>query len=298
MMGPVVRGAPRPPVEASAGAKGDRMGAVAASEVVHVISADGTAIGLWRTGSGPSLIAVHGSAADHTAWDRVVPLLASDFTVYAMDRRGRGASGDAPTYSLEREIEDVVAAVEAVPAPISLYGHSFGATPAIEAAARTSRLAHLVLYEGGLKPAGVRHFPDELIERLDELLEAGADEEALSLFMRTAAGLSEDELELLRRQPAWRARVAAVRTIPRELRASNDYGSEPARLASISVPVMLLVGELSTTRRRDAFTSLAGLLHPARVAVLAGQRHAAHQTDPGGFAGVLREFLSDASPAR
>ncbi|MHB1131536.1 MAG: hypothetical protein ACYC4L_04025, partial [Chloroflexota bacterium] len=32
----------------------------------------------------------------------------------AMDRRGRGRSGDSPNYVLEREVEDVVAVVDAV----------------------------------------------------------------------------------------------------------------------------------------------------------------------------------------
>src|SRR5690349_10979635 len=96
-----------------------------AAEVVIVASRDGTPIALWKTGTGPSLLVVHGTCADHSAWDLVVPLLSDRFTIYAMDRRGRGASGDAPEYALEREIEDVLAAVEALPAPVYLYGHSF-----------------------------------------------------------------------------------------------------------------------------------------------------------------------------
>src|SRR6267143_3379659 len=71
----------------------------AETQLVTINSKDGTPIGLWKTGSGPSLLAVHGTAADDTAWDTVVPLLASTFAVYAMDRRARGASGDADGYS-------------------------------------------------------------------------------------------------------------------------------------------------------------------------------------------------------
>src|SRR5918911_520983 len=100
------------------------MQTLTAAELVTVTSKDGTPIALWKSGAGPSLLAVHGTAADHTAWDGVVPLLADRFTVYAMDRRGRGASGDAPEYALEREFEDVTAAVNALPGPVHLYGHS------------------------------------------------------------------------------------------------------------------------------------------------------------------------------
>src|ERR671934_149028 len=166
-------------------------------EPITITSPDGTPIALWKSGSGPSLLAVHGTAADHTAWDGVVPLLADRFTVYAMDRRGRGASGDAPSYALEREFEDVAAAVDALPGPVHLYGHSFGGGCVIEAALRTRNLGRLVLYEGAPKPPGMRPFPDEFIARLEELIKAGQGEEALTTFMLTAAGVTPDELEVL-----------------------------------------------------------------------------------------------------
>src|SRR5688572_32891339 len=56
-----------------------------------VTSRDGTRIAFWRSGAGPPLLLVHGATYDHTtAWRFVVPELEQQFTVYAMDRRGRG----------------------------------------------------------------------------------------------------------------------------------------------------------------------------------------------------------------
>ena len=258
---------------------------------VTVTSRDGTSIALWKSGTGPSLVAVHGAAADHTAWERVVPLLADRFTVYAMDRRGRGASGDAPDYALEREFEDVAATVDALPGPVHLYGHSFGGTCAAEAAARTRNLGRLVLYEGGLKPPGLRITPDDLIARLERLIQAGEREEALVTFMLNAAGVTPEELEVLRSRPAWPGRVAAVHTIPRELRAMNDYGTDPARYGAIEAPVLLVVGELTAPRLRQMVEGMAGAFRDARVAVLPGQRHTAHQTAPELLVAALRDFL-------
>lgn len=37
------------------------------TQLVTVTSKDGTQVGLWRTGSGSSLLAVHGGGADHAA---------------------------------------------------------------------------------------------------------------------------------------------------------------------------------------------------------------------------------------
>jgi pimeloyl-ACP methyl ester carboxylesterase len=72
-----------------------------------IVSRDGTPIAFWRSGSGPPLVLVHGTTADHTRWVRVSPLFEERHTVHAMDRRGRGGSGDAAAYAIEREAEDV-----------------------------------------------------------------------------------------------------------------------------------------------------------------------------------------------
>ena len=73
-------------------------------------SGDGTRIAWFRDGSGPPLLLVHGTTADHSTWRVSGPLLARDFTTYAVDRRGRGDSSDAETYSIEREYDDLAAA--------------------------------------------------------------------------------------------------------------------------------------------------------------------------------------------
>jgi pimeloyl-ACP methyl ester carboxylesterase len=82
--------------------------------VTRVQSRDGTEIAYWTTGHGPPLVVVHGTPADHTRWWPLLPHLERHFTVHAIDRRGRGASGDSPEYTLDREFEDVAAVVDAL----------------------------------------------------------------------------------------------------------------------------------------------------------------------------------------
>src|SRR5207247_10397477 len=104
----------------------------------RVVSADGTPIAWFRAGDGPPLLLVHGTTADHTTFRVVGPLLARQHAVFAMDRRGRGASGDTPPYAIEREFEDVAAVVDAVAAlagrPVDVLGHSYGGRCALRAA--------------------------------------------------------------------------------------------------------------------------------------------------------------------
>src|SRR6266508_3766517 len=120
----------------------------------RVQSADGTSLAVWVDGSGPSLVMVHGSIADHTTFDPFVEVLRDDLTTFSMDRRGFGASGDAPGYSIEQDFEDVAAVVDAVDArtgkPVALWGHSYGANCAMGGAALTDNVHHLVLYEPSL----------------------------------------------------------------------------------------------------------------------------------------------------
>lgn len=74
-------------------------------------SSDGTPIAFDRIGSGPPLILVDGALVyrDVGPTRALAEVLASHFTVFTYDRRGRGASGDTPPYAVKREVEDIEA---------------------------------------------------------------------------------------------------------------------------------------------------------------------------------------------
>ena len=86
------------------------------SRTRHVQSADGTPIAYHTSGTGPPLVLVHGASADSTVLSLLTPLLQPHYTVHAVDRRGRGRSGDAPTYDIGLEYADVAAVVDQVAA--------------------------------------------------------------------------------------------------------------------------------------------------------------------------------------
>ena len=62
--------------------------------LMKVKSPDGVDIALEKSGAGAPLLLVHGTSSDRTRWLPVMKALEARRTVYAMDRRGRGASGD------------------------------------------------------------------------------------------------------------------------------------------------------------------------------------------------------------
>ena len=66
---------------------------------------------------------------------KLAQVLASDFTVYRYDRRGRGQSGDTRPYSAAREVEDIAAIIEHAGGSASLLGLSSGGALALHSAA-------------------------------------------------------------------------------------------------------------------------------------------------------------------
>src|SRR5215510_5915529 len=90
-------------------------------------SKDGTLLAYQRSGSGSPLVLVHGTGASASRWMPVLPALEAHFSIYALNRRGRGGSGDTPQYALEREFEDVASLVNSIGRRCNVLAHSFGA---------------------------------------------------------------------------------------------------------------------------------------------------------------------------
>ena len=254
-------------------------------------STDGAPIACEKSGAGPALVLVHGTAADHTRWAPVLPAFSAHFTVYACDRRGRGASGDGSSYAMEREFEDIAAVVDGIGGPVDLVGHSYGALCALEACARAKHLRRLVLYEPPI-PAGVPITPPDIVDRLQALLDAGDREEVVATFLREVPRVPAEQLELMRSLPAWRARVRAAATIPRELRAHNAYAFLPETFRDVGVPVLMLLGSESPPFFRAALERVQAAVPSAQLVVLAGQQHAAIDTAPDLFAREVIAFLT------
>jgi pimeloyl-ACP methyl ester carboxylesterase len=257
-----------------------------------VRSKDGTAIAFDRRGQGPPLVMVHGSTVDHSRWGGVVSKLAEHFSLYQVDRRGRGASGDGPAYSIEREFEDVAAVLDSTETPAYLLAHSYGAICSLEASRLTSRIAKMVLYEPPLPlPGRGLNFATDLVPRLEGLLVAGDRAGIVEVFMREVIGMSEREIESMRRTSSWAVRLQAAHTIPREVAAANTYRFRTESFAHVQVPALFLVGSRSPTYTHEATAMASAALAGSRVESLRGQGHAAMSTGPRIFLEKVLPFL-------
>jgi pimeloyl-ACP methyl ester carboxylesterase len=258
-----------------------------------ITSKDGTMIAYQRSGTGPPLVLVQGTTADHTRWAPVLPAFEQHFTVYALDRRGRGGSGDAEQYAIEREFEDIVALLDSIEEQVYLLGHSYGALCSLEAACRTSHLRKLALYEPPI-PTGTEIYPSEVVTRIQAMLDAGEREGAVATFLQDIARVPPHEMEILRSAPSWPGRIAAADTILREMRGSNEYVFEPARFSAVTTPTLLLLGGDSPAFFKAAIEAVHAALPNSRVVVMPGQQHTAMNTAPELFTRAVLQFLAEA----
>jgi pimeloyl-ACP methyl ester carboxylesterase len=263
------------------------------SVMYTAISEDGTPIAYWREGSGPPLLLVHGGACDHYAWYSVTPMLARTFTVYALDRRGRGQSGDTPPHTVARELEDIVAVLGAIGEPAHLLGHSAGAILALGAAERAETLRSLILYEPPFIIHGARPRPaPEILERMKALLAAGDHDEVLRIAMRESIDVPEEQIERMKAGPGWEHLRAVAPAIPYDWKLWDER-LEPGRLARLRMPALLLLGSESPAWLHVGTKAVLAALPNARLAMLPGQAHAAMVTAPELFAQAVARFAAD-----
>ena len=270
----------------------------------RVASPDGTPIAVFSSGDGPSLVLVHGATADHTTWRSAGPILARSFTIHAIDRRGRGASGDAPDYAIEREYEDLAAVANAIAEEagrrVDVVGHSYGGRIALGASLLTASIGRLVVYEGAPSPAidtagGYR--PSGVERRIADQIAAGDRDAALETFMREIVRMPPADLATFRADPIWPIRAAAVETTLRELAGDASLAASLEALAGVRVPVLQLLGGDSAAPFREATEALDARLRNGRVVVIEGARHAAHHTHVDAFVAAVRSFLGAADVA-
>jgi pimeloyl-ACP methyl ester carboxylesterase len=255
----------------------------------QVRSPDGTSIALWRSGHGSSLVALHGATIDHSTWDGVRPALEQVATLIAVDRRGHGASDQGPpTHSLDQEVADLAAVVEACPPPVDVLAHSYGGLVALEAARLGLPVARLIVYEPSIDDDP--RFPG-VVDRVAALVDQGETERAAEALLIERSGVPADAIAAIRDLPLWPVVLRGVQVFPREGAAVIGYRFDPARFARLTIPTLVLLGAESPTWRQEAMRALHSALPRSELRILAAQGHLATHTAPELLAGEITRFL-------
>ena len=242
------------------------------------VSADGTAISFRSTGDGPGLVVVPGNnrrAHHYDAFTRALPR----YRTHAIDRRGRGGSGpQGPAYSIEREVDDVLAVADATGSEL-VFGHSFGGLVALHAALRR-RFAGLAVYEPGVSLGG--SFDLTWVPEFSRLVAAGRPHTAMATFTKRSGLLPIPAAPmavhyalafLLLRGKDGADTLAMMPTTPAELAEIARLDSDGSRYAAVDSPALVLAGSKTVPYLLDVVPRLAAIMPAARPEILAGADH-------------------------
>lgn len=238
-------------------------------------SADGTSIAYDIAGDGPPLVYVTGACCFRRFRPVVADaaVFATRFRVITYDRRGRGDSGDTGPWSLDREVEDLEAMIDALGGEAFVYGHSSGAVLALHAADRLpGKVLGAALYDAPWVPevAGREEYA-VLRADVEERLASGRRAGALRRFL-SGIGMPKAFVALLPLAPGWRAMTALAPTLRYDLALTADL--PPTEVAGrVQVPVHVLVGEKSPPEVHEVARILARALPDGSVTTLPGQDH-------------------------
>jgi pimeloyl-ACP methyl ester carboxylesterase len=287
-----------------------------ASAGVEFITVHGKRRAYVKAGSGPALLLLHGLACDRTTWDRVIPLLAKNYTVIAPDLLGHGLS-DKPRadYTLGgyangmRDLLTILGIDK-----VSVVGHSFGGGVAMQFAyqfpERTQRV--MLVSSGGLGPE---------VTPLIKLIQAPGWEAAMRVL--TVPGIRHLETGALRALSSYGAgplrkytrdldEAAAIidswrdrRTrfaIRHLVRAVVDWRGQIVTMSdraylTETMPMAVVWGREDQVIPVRHSSNVAALAPEASVTVLPDSGHFPHRDHPEEFVRLLEEFVAKTAPS-
>ncbi|UPW01518.1 alpha/beta hydrolase [Halorussus gelatinilyticus] len=256
-------------------------------------STDGTEIAYERRGDGRPVVLLHGGMAPREYWDPVIPHF-EEYAAVVPRRPGFGTCLDdldetSADEVLDREVEYVRALVDDLDGAPVLFGHSFGALTAIEAATDATVRA-VVAYEPAVLPEEFRERAD-LADRMASLVEDGERREAVKRYVEQVLhpdGI--DDLDAwLAEWPAWPDCVDLAEEVVRMNRAVEAY-ELPERL-DVDAPALVLAGTEGPDFLRASARGVHDALPRSRFVEFDGVSHGGPAEVPERISAEMRSFL-------
>ena len=244
-------------------------------------SRDGTTIACEKTGQGPPVILVVGAFNDRLTGAPLATFLAPRFTVFTYDRRGRGESGDAVEYAIQREVEDLEELIRVAGGSASVFGYSSGAVLALMAAASHLAITRLALYEA--PPAQ----SSDHAAKLAALIKAGRRGDAVEYFQARVVGIPEHVVAQLRHAPFRPGLERMAHSLVYDATIISDPRSTEL-FANVRQPTLAIAGGASAPVMGETAEAIARSLPNGRSLTIDG---ATHDIVPAVLAPVLARFF-------
>lgn len=273
----------------------------------------------------PVALLVHGTGFCASVWDAVAARLAEDFVVYALDRRGHGASKKPwDAYDFADFADDIVDVIDALELHDALaIGHSAGGTDVLLAAPqRPHALRRILVIEPTMADPHEPEQRPELTPAHHDTLEslarrrtsfpshdaavsryrergvfAGWQPALLEAYVTDAFDHHPDGSISLRCTPTIEAAMLRRIFAAMEGSSTGERGDNPFRsVGQIECPTLILTTEHS----QPIYEQMAGVAHrlvpQSSIEHLDGVGHAVTQVDPDRIAARAVRFWHDSEP--
>jgi magnesium chelatase accessory protein len=258
-----------------------------------------------RMGAGPPLLLLHGTGASVHSWRGLMPLLAQNYTVIAPDlpRHAFTQGHDAYAMSLPAMAREVSALLDALEVePAAIIGHSAGAAVALQLALDHAYAGPIVGLNAALRP-----FPGALAQIFPAVAKTLFANPLVPRIFTGSIDLVGGAERFLWRSTHSRIEaegLACYRTLLKHpghaggalaMMANWDLPTLRTRMGEVANPVLLLHGGNDPAIPPEWARDAQGWLPNARLELLPGLGHLAHEEDPDKAAALIAGFLAGTS---
>ncbi len=243
------------------------------------------------------LLLLHGFTGSRQNWKPHLPAFEAYFEVITTDILGHGRS-PSPSNPTEYKMERVAAQIMAsITQPINLLGYSMGGRLALYIAVHYPQLVKRLILESsspGLATEAEQQARQQLDNELADWIEANGIEPFVNRWQKLSLWDSQQQLK-----PEIRHALRQQRLQNNPIGLANSLrgmgsGAQPSlwhKLSNLTMPVLLIVGELDTKFVKIG-QEMAALMPNVQLEVMTGAGHMVHLERPLHFQQLVCTFAS------
>lgn len=260
-----------------------------------------------QMGEGPVVLLLHGAGASLHSFAGLMPILAADHTVIAIDLPGHGGTrrGGVQRSGLPKMAEDIAGLLADMRvSPQAIVGHSAGAAIGLELLDHLEPRPEAVIALNGAfaEFGGVAGWLFPLLAKLlainpfTSVIFSGTTTErsTAQLISATGSTLTPEQIRLY----YWVIRDRSHVSGALAMMSQWDLRDLNRRLPSLETPTLMLAGVLDRAVDSAVSHAAAARMPHARTIDLEGVGHLMHEEDPSRIAAEISAFIADINNAQ
>ena len=262
------------------------------------IKASGMIFHVQIMGDGPSVLLIHGTGSSTHTWRDVMPLLAENHTVIALDLPGHGFTKYASNEQLSlagmaKSIADLLSVLGI--SPHRVVGHSAGAAILVEMVhAGYIKPSSIISFNGAFFPiAGfIGHFFSPLAKAiasfgfLQKIIVGMVDRSAIERLLNdTGSRIDDRGIRFYQRLFGDEGHVGGTL----RMMAAWELGGMPAMLRRLDTMLYLVKATKDRTVSPDTADDVSRLAPHAALVTMKGLGHLSHEEDPTAAVAIISD---------